>query len=150
MTNCPWWTVLFPPAITAAAILGVGYWVNTTIRRRNHRDVLVFSYLQEVTRQIHKLTTEAVDAHSLEDCTLALRRLSNEVQHLLDLHSQFTVNSTSPQKLLDTLVLELKWYLTESGTPVEEENREVARQAGYRLRNEVLQIVLCICDTSPV
>ena len=147
MTNWESWLLaLIPPAITSLAILGVGYWVNTTIRMKNHRDALVYAYLQELIRQIHKLTTDAVDARTLECCTLALRRLSNEVQHLIDLQDQFAAQSINPRKVLDVLVFELKWFLTESGTRAEEESRECAQQAGNRLRNEVLQIVLTICD----
>lgn len=149
MTNCDSWLLaLIPPAITSLAILGAAYWVNTTIRRKNHKDALVYGYLQELIRQIHKLTSDAVDARTSECCTLTLRRLSNEVQHLIDLHDQFAAQSTNPGKVLDVLVFELKWFLTESGTRAEEERRQCAQQAGNRLRNEVLQIVLTICDRS--
>ncbi len=143
-----WLLALIPSAMTSLAILGVGYWVNTTIRKKNHRDALVYGYLQELIRQIQKLTTDAVDARTLECCTLSLRRLSNEVQHLIDLHDQFAAQSTNPRKVLDVFVFELKWFLTESGTPAEDERRECAQQAVNKLRNEVLQVVLTICDRS--
>lgn len=134
--------------IPALAILGVGIWVNTTIRKRNHRDVLIFGYLQEVTRQIHKFVTESVDADRLDDCTVALRRLFNEVHHLIDVHDQYASSSPSPRELLTASLLGLKWHLTQSGDPLNEEDREQARQVGHRLRNEVLRIVVRMCEKS--
>ena len=146
--SCPWWSVFIPPLITAVTILGVGLWVNTTIRKKNHKEALIFNYLQEVARQIQRLTAEAVDAETLNTSTLKIRHLSNEIQHLMDLHSQFAPSSTSPRLILIDHILELKWHLTESGGTVEEAKRVRARQTGNKLRTEVLHAVLTICDKS--
>lgn len=135
------------PLLTPVAIVGVGIWVNTTIRKRNHKTAFIANYLQDLRRQIHNLISDAVDAETLNSCTVTLRALSNEITHLIDLSRQLAKESANHhQDILQGLIFEMKRYLTDPGSEAHEEHREYARQAGNKLRSEVLQVVMNICD----
>ena len=141
---------LAPPLITAITIVGVGYWVNTTIRRKTQRDTVLVNYLLEQQRKINELIDSALSARELEACTLDLRSLSNEIHHVYELSNFFALCQTQSEERinrLNSLVVEFKHHLTASGEVAEEEPRERARQTGNRLRKLVLETHFALCKS---
>lgn len=142
---------LVPAFITSAAILFVGLWVNTTVRKKTQKDSILVSHLQERQRDIHQFIKKAVDAEEFDKCTANLRRLSNETQHLIDLHEQMCTDKNEKKQIIRDLegtLFELKKILTATGNAVGEEDRERARQTGNQLRKKVLRVMFDVCEST--
>ena len=52
--------------ITPLTIVGVGYWVNMTVRKKSQRSSIVVDYLQALQAKIHKFIDDAINAENLE------------------------------------------------------------------------------------
>ena len=88
--------------LTPLAIIGIGWWVNTTIRKKNQSDSIVVDHLQQLQKEIHRLTVEAIDASDVKTCTSKLRILSNEIPHLYELYALLVgENEKNRQRLTD-------------------------------------------------
>ena len=151
MSIDPYLQSLGPALITSTAIALVGWWVNTTVRKKSQKGSIVISHLQERQKEIHRLIQGAVDADEFSACTAKLRGLSNEIGHLSDLHDQVRKNNSKGKKIMDNLegvFFDLKENLTTTGILVCEEERERARQTGNRLRREVLKVMFGICGAA--
>ncbi len=137
--------------LTPLAILGIGWWVNTTIRKKNQSDSIVVDHLQQLQKEIHRLTVEAIDAPDVNTCTSKLRVLSNEIHHLTELHALLVGNNVKiRQKFftdLNNILIELKILLTDDIklTKGNRVNRVLARQYSNQLREKTLENILYIC-----
>ncbi len=144
-----WASILIPPLISAAALVGVGYWIHTTIRRKSQRDLILVNYLQDIQRKIHEHVDSAVEASSLEKCTNHIRSLSNEVHHFDQLpfrHIALQSSLGTDDKLLP-LVFQFKEKLTGSGVEIDEAVREQSRQIGRDIKVKLLENIFEICET---
>lgn len=131
--------------ITPITIIGVGYWVNITIRKKTQRSSIVVDYLQALQAKIHRLIDDAVNAEDLEQCTENLRSLSNEVNHLIELYEFLNDNkrnNVQKYQRLKAVLFDVKKYLTASGHKAEGEDLERARQSSNELRRIVLDILV--------
>ena len=142
----------FAPALTTSiAIVLVGWWVNTTVRKKSQKGSIVISHLQERQKEIHQLVEEAVNAKEFTTCLKKLRGLSNEISHLSDLHEQLCKKDDKEREIMDELenvFINLKKNLTSGGVPVCEEERERARQIGNQLRLGSLKVMFGVCESA--
>ena len=135
--------------LTPLAIIGVGIWVNTAIRKKGRRDSVLVDHLRELQKEISQLIRKSIDTEDFSDCTACLRRLANDIQHLTDLRQDLMENSSSNQQVLDetlNLYIQLKKHLTNSGTVTED--NEYARLCGNNLRMKILKLIVSTCDLS--
>jgi len=139
--------MLLPAIITSLSIIGVGYWVNETIRRKNQRDAVLVNYLQELQRHMHKLIHSAIETDDFNECTASLRSLSNEIRHFSDLQTYSEEKSEHNEDDLMCLYFLFKKYLTDTGSSPEEEAREQARTIGNNLKEGMLKAIFAICES---
>ena len=143
------WESVIKVLLTPIAIIIVGYWVNTTIRKKNQRESVIVDYLQGIQKEIHRNLLEAIDEQNIKICTLKLRRLSNEILHLLEVYGQLVkVPEEEKNKRLNEMLplfYDIKRNLT--GIEVTEERRERARYCGNQLRGKTLNMVFHICES---
>ena len=135
--------------ITPLTIVGVGYWVNITVRKKSQRSSIVIDYLQALQAKIHKFIDDAINAENLEQCTENLRSLSNEVSHLIELYTYLNEgkqNNVQKHLRLKSVLFDVKKYLTASGCKAEGENLERARQSSNELRRIIFDIVVSTCE----
>lgn len=151
ITCASFWLSIIPALITASAIVGVGWWVNTAIRKKNKKDNILVNHLQGLQKEIYQFIKEAVDADRLEVCTTKLRGLSNEIQHLTDLYEQLCINESKKKQAkqnLEDAFFDLKRNLTTTGNIARGEDREHARQKGNQLREVVLKVMFDACEST--
>ena len=141
---------LTPPIITAVAIVIVGVWVNTTIRRKSQRDTVLVSYLVEQQKKINELIESSLSAKEINTCTSYLRGLSNEIHHLAELSNFLSPHKTKSElkiQRLKIMAFEFKQHLTESGGIATADTLERARQSGNQLRQFVLETHFSLCES---
>lgn len=134
------WLALPSSLTIPATTIGVGWWINTALRRRAELDRVAVDYLSGVNRRINELIAESL--RELESVRLlpALRQLGDEVYWLLgilekvrpDLHQRLRVGVWDGY-------LGLKMYLTDDRDGVR------ASTAGRDLRFAVLVVHLRLC-----
>ena len=142
------WLAILQIVATPLAILGLGFWVNTTIRRKSQKNSIIVSYLQGLQSKIHNLIDESISTDNSHKCTKVLRSLSNEIEHLIDLYEHFNKSSEGVQPIhrLKEKLFGMKNHLTGSGDNAIEEDIERARQSSNELKQEVLDLMLRMCE----
>lgn len=134
------WLALPPSLTIPATTIGVGWWINTTLRHRAELDRVALDYLSGINRRINELIVEALRELEREQLLPALRQLGDEVYWLLgilekvrpDLHQRLRVG------VWDNY-LGLKMYLTDDRDGVR------ASTAGRDLRFAALVVHLRLC-----
>lgn len=144
------WCEIILPLSTPLAIVGVGIWVNITIRKKNRKEVLVFNYVQEIQKEIHKFINEAIQTTDPNNCNFNLRRLSNEIFYLAETYEQFVGNKTinAKEEIVNRFMpsyLQLKNHLTDG--VLSEENQQKASLSGNHIRRTTFKVISSICDS---
>ncbi len=143
----PLFQTLAPPAITAFAIVCVGYWVNTTIRRKSQRDAVLINYLQEIQRNIHQYICSAVETDNEHKRVASLRSLSNEIYHFFDLPIDNVKKSHQRKIQMNGLYFKFKSSLTDIIDSPNEQSKEQARTIGNSLKQNLLVAIFEICES---
>ena len=143
-------TMLFafgPAIITSMAIIGVGYWVNETIRRKSQKDTVLVNYLQDIQRNIHKYIYSAIETNDFNQRTTELRNLSNEIKHFTDLQLFIEQKNKHNVDKLKGLCFKFKSSLTETGDSPNEEDLAKARLIANELKKDLLESIVDICES---
>jgi len=135
------------------SIILLGWWVNKVIRKTSQKNSVVINYIQLSQNRIQKFIDKSVDARGYKNQTTELRKLSNEIEHLVHLYLNFDKDTEMSNRLSGQLVekfFHMKGYLTnsilESDEEYNEESIELARLESNQLRENVLVVVLRMCE----
>ncbi len=130
-----------PPSLTIpATTIGVGWWINTTLRHRAELDRVALDYLSAVNKRINGLVAESLKELDHERLLPVLRQLGDEIYWLLGIVEK--VRPDLHERLRGGVwdgYIGLKMALTDARDGLR------ASTAGRELRFAVLAVHLRLC-----
>ena len=149
-----WWPLMLPPLMTSLTFVGVAWWVNTEIRKKQDASSLIGASLEEIQRVVRRTIADVFEAETEAKCTALLRVLTNEVTHLQTLYESLAhqrdaggrtkAAETGEAAVRDVnlAVLQLKGKMTDAWKPPDSEERPSAYEEAARVRHSFLEASL--------
>ena len=145
---------MLPPLMTSLTFVGVAWWVNTEIRKKQEASSLIGASLEEIQRVVRRTIADLFEAETEEKCTELLKVLNNEVTHLQTLYESLArqrnqggrkgVAETGEEAVTDVklAVLQLKVKMTDAWQPPDSEERSFAYDEAAKVRHRFLEASL--------
>ena len=135
------WRITVADLLMPAAAVGVGAWINTTLRRRAELDRISVSYMSSLNERIEALVDASVNKTKKEKVLSVLRRLGNEIAWLLAVEVEVQQAHSEQSCRLINEYLELKTSLTD-----DLRNSPQSLRASREVRLAALRIHWQLCE----